>query len=71
MLDIEEKDMPGVAYRIVEELSAKALIKQEESPLLMRALLLKHRHVQEQEASWFKLRRSNTSSASALNVGQL
>ncbi|CAG7833126.1 unnamed protein product [Allacma fusca] len=64
MLDLEEKDMPGVAYRIVEDLSSKGLIRSDESPLLMRALLLKHKHVQEMERSWFGLRRTNTSAVS-------
>ena len=64
MLDLEEKEMPGVAYRLVEELSSKGLIKPDESPLLMRALLLKHKHVQEPERSWFGLRRINTSAVS-------
>lgn len=64
MLDIEERDMPGIAYRVVEELANKQLIRSDESPLLMRALLLKHRHVQEFDRGWFGLRRINTSAVS-------
>lgn len=68
MLDMDEHDMPGVAYRVVEELSGKGLIKAEESPLFMRALLLKHRHVQELDRTWFGLRRINTASASVVSL---
>ncbi|ODN05154.1 Anion exchange protein 3 [Orchesella cincta] len=64
MLDLEERDMPGIAYRLVEDLTNKGLIRSEESPMLMRALLLKHKHVQEFERGWFGLRRNNTSAVS-------
>ncbi len=64
MLDMEERDMPGIAYRLVEEMANKNLIRSEESPLLMRALLLKHKHVQELGGGWFGLRRINTSAVS-------
>ncbi|CAL8069832.1 unnamed protein product [Orchesella dallaii] len=64
MLDLEERDMPGIAYRLVEDLTNKGLIRSEESPMLMRALLLKHKHVQEFERGWFGLRRINTSAVS-------
>ncbi len=60
--------MPGIAYRVVEELSLKGLIKSEESPFFMRALLLKHKHVQETEGSWFRLRRTTTPSTSVINL---
>lgn len=55
--------MPGIAYRVVEEVSAKGLIRPDESPLLMRLLLLRHIHVQE-NAQWFGLKRTNTSAVS-------
>jgi hypothetical protein len=61
MLDMEEHDMPGVAYRVVEELASKNLIRQDESPMLMRALLLKHKHVNDNPVGWFGLKRINTS----------
>lgn len=61
MLDMEERDMPGIAYRLVEDFAGKGLIRSEESPMLMRALLLKHKHVQEFDRGWFGLRRINTS----------
>jgi len=68
MLDLEEHDMPGVSYRVVEELSAKGIIRPDESPLLMRALLLKHKHVNELDRTWFGLRRINTASVASLTV---
>lgn len=64
MLDMEERDMPGIAYRLVEELENKGVIKSEEGPVVMRTLVLKHRPVQEMEKSWFGLRRINTSAIS-------
>jgi hypothetical protein len=68
LLDLEERDMPGLAYRVVEELAAKGIIRPDESPLLMRALLLKHRHVNELDRNWFGLRRINTASVASLTV---
>lgn len=68
MLDVEEMDMAGIAYRVVDEMASKGLIRTEDSTLLMRTLLLKHKHVEEHDGGWFRLRRSNTSTASALNL---
>jgi len=53
--------MPGIAYRVVEEFSSKGLIDSDDSPLMMRALLLRHKHVQ--DSSWFGMRRTNTAAS--------
>lgn len=43
LLDLEERDLPGVAYRAVEAMVVKELIRPEERAMIMRALLLKHK----------------------------
>ncbi|KAI4471031.1 anion exchange protein [Holotrichia oblita] len=47
ILDMEEKDLPGIAYRISEELYKEDLITESDKAKIMRVLLLKHRHVHE------------------------
>lgn len=60
--------MPGVAYRVVEELVKKGLLTEEDSALLMRVLLLKHKHVPIPGDGWLgKLKRTGTA-ASALSL---
>ncbi|XP_044734165.1 anion exchange protein 3 isoform X2 [Chrysoperla carnea] len=49
LLDMEEKDLPGVAYRVVEQMVTDELIQESDKPIVMRALLLRHRHVNEHE----------------------
>nr|XP_050853768.1 anion exchange protein 2 isoform X2 [Vespula vulgaris] len=49
LLDLEEKDLPGLAYRVVEQMVVEELILPEDRPVIMRALLLKHRHVHEHD----------------------
>ncbi|KAF9410287.1 hypothetical protein HW555_010594 [Spodoptera exigua] len=45
LLDLDEKDLPGVAYRVVESMVAEGLIEEDDKPVVMRSLLLRHRHV--------------------------
>lgn len=66
LLDLEEKDLPGVAYRVVEQMVVDELIGPDDKHVVMRALLLKHRHVQESER--FRFMRRNTSSYTSLQV---
>lgn len=66
MMDVEEKELPGIAYRIVEQLSSKDLITEEEKAKIMRLMLLKHRHVNDHER--FRFTRRNTASYSSLQV---
>ncbi|XP_054012180.1 band 3 anion exchange protein isoform X2 [Hylaeus anthracinus] len=49
LLDLEEKDLPGLAYRVVEQMVIEELILPEDRPVVMRALLLRHRHVHDHD----------------------
>uniref|UniRef100_A0A8D8SFV2 Anion exchange protein n=1 Tax=Cacopsylla melanoneura TaxID=428564 RepID=A0A8D8SFV2_9HEMI len=64
LLDLEEKDLPGVAYRVVEQMVVDELIGPDDRHVVMRALLLKHRHVQDHER--FRFMRRNTASYTSL-----
>lgn len=66
LLDLEEKDLPGIVYRVVEQMVIDELIMPEDKALLMRALLLRHRHV-DSERFRFNVRR-NTASYTSLQV---
>lgn len=48
LLDLDERDLPGVAYRVVEGMVAEELIEEDDKPVVMRSLLLRHRHVDEE-----------------------
>lgn len=45
LMDLEERDLPGVAYRVVEQMVIEDLIHPDDKAAIMRALLLRHRHV--------------------------
>ncbi|XP_043287290.1 anion exchange protein 2 isoform X6 [Venturia canescens] len=49
LLDLEERDVPGLAYRVVEQMVVEELILPEDRTVVMRALLLRHRHVHEHD----------------------
>lgn len=49
LLDLEEKDLPGLVYRVVEQMVVEELILLEDRPVVMRALLLRHRHVHDHD----------------------
>ncbi|KAG7211528.1 hypothetical protein KM043_010790 [Ampulex compressa] len=49
LLDLEEKDLPGLTYRVVEQMVVEELILPEDKSVVMRALLLRHRHVHEHD----------------------
>lgn len=68
LLDLEEKDLPGIAYRVVEQMVVEELISAQDKPALMRALLLRHRHVDSHTDRFrFSVRR-NTASYTSLQV---
>ncbi|XP_065160163.1 band 3 anion transport protein isoform X3 [Atheta coriaria] len=46
-LDMEERDLPAIAYRISEDLYKEDLIREDDKAKIMRMLLLRHRHVNE------------------------
>ncbi|XP_073957418.1 anion exchange protein Ae2 isoform X3 [Choristoneura fumiferana] len=48
LLDLDEKDLPGVAYRVVESMVEDDLIEEDDKPVVMRSLLLRHRHVNDE-----------------------
>ncbi|XP_067644614.1 band 3 anion transport protein isoform X2 [Eurosta solidaginis] len=52
LLDLNEKDLPAVAYRVVEQMVVEELINAEDKPALMRSLLLRHRHVNEHQSGF-------------------
>ncbi|XP_050464281.1 band 3 anion transport protein isoform X3 [Cataglyphis hispanica] len=69
LLDLEEKDLPGLAYRVVEQMVIEELILPEDRPVVMRALLLRHRHVHEHERGFrFGGKRSYSSYTSLQNL---
>ncbi|KAL7734703.1 hypothetical protein ACLKA6_010995 [Drosophila palustris] len=49
LLDLNEKDLPAVAYRVVEQMVVDDLIDINDKPSVMRSLLLRHRHVNEHQ----------------------
>nr|CAD7463309.1 unnamed protein product [Timema tahoe] len=70
LLDLEEKDLPGVAYRVVEQMVVDELILPEDKPTVMRALLLRHRHVNEHDRFRFGTKRSFASYTSLQNLNE-
>ncbi|KAG5337665.1 B3A2 protein, partial [Acromyrmex charruanus] len=69
LLDLEEKDLPGLAYRIVEQMVIEELILAQDRPVVMRALLLRHRHVHEHERGFrFGGKRSYSSYTSLQSI---
>ncbi|XP_070166281.1 band 3 anion transport protein isoform X3 [Polyergus mexicanus] len=69
LLDLEEKDLPGLAYRVVEQMVVEELILAEDRPVVMRALLLRHRHVHEHERGFrFGGKRSYSSYTSLQSI---
>lgn len=53
LMDLEEKDLPGVAYRVVEQMVVEELIHENDKAIVMRALLLRHRHVNDHSHGGF------------------
>ncbi|XP_055630441.1 anion exchange protein 3 isoform X2 [Toxorhynchites rutilus septentrionalis] len=72
LMDLEEKDLPSVAYRIVEQMVIDELIHEDDKPVIMRALLLRHRHVNEHSHNGFhfgpKRKYSSYSSLQSLSL---
>lgn len=60
MLDMEEKELPGIAYRVCEDLYKEDLIREEVKAPLMRILLLRHRHVNEHHDRGFRFSRKHS-----------
>lgn len=60
VLDMEERDLPAIAYRVSEELYKEDLIREEDKAKIMRALLLRHRHVNEPHDSRFRFTKKHS-----------
>jgi anion exchange protein len=54
VLDMEERDLPAIAYRISEEMYKEDLIRDDDKAKIMRTLLHRHRHVNEHHDRSFK-----------------
>ncbi|KAK4877761.1 hypothetical protein RN001_010267 [Aquatica leii] len=59
-LDMEEKELPGIAYRVCEDLYKEDLIREDDKAPLMRILLLRHRHVNEHHDRGFRFSRKQS-----------
>lgn len=71
LLDLEEKDLPGVAYRVTEQMVTDELIKEADKPVIMRALLLRHKHVNDHQQSFAgRFVKRHNSSYSSLQVNE-
>ncbi|XP_044014889.1 anion exchange protein 3 [Aphidius gifuensis] len=69
LLDLEEKDAAGLSYRVVEQMVIEELILPEDRAVVMRALLLRHRHVHENERGFrFGGKRNYSSYTSLQNL---
>ncbi|XP_059218992.1 anion exchange protein 3 isoform X3 [Stomoxys calcitrans] len=61
LLDLNEKDLPAVAYRVVEQMVVDDLIHTDDKPSVLRSLLLRHRHVNENQSGFpFTKRKYNS-----------
>ncbi|XP_308789.5 anion exchange protein 3 [Anopheles gambiae] len=47
LMNLEANDLSIVAHRVVEQMVARELIHEDDKPVIARALLLRHRHVNE------------------------
>ncbi|XP_026758395.3 band 3 anion transport protein isoform X3 [Galleria mellonella] len=71
LLDLNEKDLPGVAYRVVESMVSEELIEEDDKPVVMRSLLLRHRHVDERLGFRFSITgRKHSSYTSLQNLAE-
>lgn len=65
MMDVEESDLAGAAYKIVEQMVLEDVIHKEDRGAIMRVLMLRHRHVNSYAGFHFG-RRKNSSHGSLL-----
>ncbi|CAB3255250.1 unnamed protein product [Arctia plantaginis] len=68
LLDLDEKDLPGVAYRVVERMVTDGLIEEDDRPVVMRSLLLRHRHVHDDRFRFSISARKHSSYTSLQNL---
>jgi len=59
LLDLQEKDLPGVMHRVVEALSVEGILEENQKPDLLRILNYRHKYVQPHHSNFkFHLKRS-------------
>ncbi|KAM7358802.1 anion exchange protein Ae2 isoform 4-T7 [Cochliomyia hominivorax] len=68
LLDLNEKDLPAVAYRVVEQMVVEDLINTDDKPSVLRSLLLRHRHVNEHQSGFPFTKRKYNSYTSLQNL---
>ncbi|XP_058985729.1 anion exchange protein 3-like isoform X3 [Musca domestica] len=68
LLDLNEKDLPAVAYRVVEQMVVDDLIHTDDKPAVLRSLLLRHRHVNEHQSGFPFTKRKYNSYTSLQNL---
>ncbi|XP_076377977.1 anion exchange protein Ae2 isoform X3 [Megalopta genalis] len=70
LLDLEGKDLPGLAHRVVEQMVMEELILPEDEAVVKRALLLRHKHVHDHDRGFrFGGKRTSSSYNSLQSVG--
>lgn len=60
LLDLEERDLAGIAYKVVENMVVTDQLHPDNRGAVMRALLLRHRHVHQSSFAQFAMRRNNS-----------
>ena len=65
-MDLEEKDLPSIAARVVDSMVACDQIPSDQRDAVIKVLLLKHRHIKENQSSF---RIPSRGSKSQLNTG--
>lgn len=67
-LDMEEKDLPAITYRLTEDLYKEDLIREEDKAKIMRILLLRHRHVNEHHERGFRFPKKHSYTSLQVSV---
>uniref|UniRef100_A0A4W3HI07 Anion exchange protein n=1 Tax=Callorhinchus milii TaxID=7868 RepID=A0A4W3HI07_CALMI len=68
LLDLEQKTLPGIAHLVVETMITSDQIKAEDRANVLRALLLKHSHPNDEKEGTFFPRNHSTSSMTSLSA---
>lgn len=67
MLNMDAKDMPNIAFKIVEEFGKNGLIPEKQKTQILRTLLLNHSHVYEKTGFIFGGLRRSVSEVMTMN----
>ena len=52
LLDLEERDLPSIAGRVVDKMIACDQIPADQREAVIRVLLLRHKHIRENQSSF-------------------